>query len=159
MYLAKNIDVLQINIKQGVDEYYLPKNVNWQNRVIDKIVLVINNYENSTTCSPFDGVTPLITDASGLFFDLYSDKEECIARNLYYEQLLYINNHPLMLNCKLSLNLSRLHFATAPQADGCVLLYVFYGGEEVSDYDRPQKSITVKISLQAGEKINLQYKN
>lgn len=159
MYLAENIDLVQINVKSGVDEYYLPKGVNWRDRVIDKIVLVVRDYGTTSndTYSPIDGITPLLTDVSGLYFDLYSDSGEYVAHNAYYENFMYTNNYPLTLNSKLSLNLSRLYFTETPQTDGCILLYVYYGGRETEDYDEAKKSVTVRVHLNAGEKVDLQY--
>lgn len=157
MYLTNNIDIVQINIKQGVEEYYLPKNVNWRDRVIDKIVLALSP-ANSTLLSPIDGQTQVLTpsDISDLYFDLYAADDTQIVRNLSFEQILHTNNNPLYLNQKLSLNLSRLYFTTTPAQDGCILLYVYYGGKQIEETEPAKESVTVSVPLSANGKVSLQ---
>lgn len=156
MYLTSNIDIVQINIKSGVDTYYLPKNVNWRDRVIDKIVLVASPNSSLTVLSPIDGQTQLLGNITDLYFDLYAADDSLIARNLAYENLLYLNNHILPIGQKLSLNLSRLHFTTAPEQDGCILLYFYYGGKEVGETEPARKSVTVTVPLKANARVSLQ---
>lgn len=156
MQLYNNIDLVQIDIKAGTEEYYLPKNVNWRERVIDKIVLALAP-AGVTTLSPIDGQTVVLEHAqvSDLYFDLYAADDTQIARNLYFEELLHTNNHVQPVGVQLSLNLSRLYFTTAPQTDGCILLYVFYGTKE-ADYTPTQKSVTVDVELPANARMSLQ---
>ena len=157
MQLANNIDVVQINIKSGVDEYYLPKNVNWRDRVIDKIVLALAPVGNQyPLLSPIDGTTEVFEygTISDLYFDLYAADDTQIVRNLYFEQLLISNNNIPAIGAKLSLNLSRLYFTNTPQADGCILLYIYYGGKD-GEVDATQ-SVTVNVPLAANASMSLQ---
>ena len=159
MKLYNNIDLVQINVKQGVDEYYLPKNVNWRNRVIDQIVLVAPLAGMPTMLSPIDAQTRVMDAAEiegyNLFFDLYSSDDRQIVRNLSFVNVLATNSHALELKSTLSLNLSRLFFTNAPSADGCLLLYVIYGTKEV-EYFPTTKSVTVSVPLEAMGAISLQ---
>lgn len=45
MKLYKNIDIVQINLKAGVREYFLPKNVSWFDKVVERIVVYGSNPE------------------------------------------------------------------------------------------------------------------
>ena len=155
MYLTSNIDIVQINIRSGVDEYYLPKNVNWRDRVIDKIVLALAPADRPLL-SPIDGQTPVFDGVEDLYFDLYAADDSQIARNLAYTSLLYSNNHVLPIGQALSLNLSRLYFTTPPETDGCILLYVFYGGKEVEEPEPAKQSVTVSVPLAANGSMSLQ---
>lgn len=154
MQLYNNIDLVQINIKAGVEEYYLPKNVNWRERTIDKIVLCLAE-DGITTLSPIDGQTVVLSAVSNLYFDLYAADDTQIARNLYFEELLHTNNHIQPLGVQLSLNLSRLYFTVPPEADGCILLYVYYG-TKIKDYEPTTKNVTVDVPLAANGKMSLQ---
>lgn len=156
MKLHNNIELVQINIKQGVDEYYLPKNVNWRERVIDRISLVLSP-EGVTLLSPIDGQSVVlgVQDVRGMYIDLYAHDDTQIVRNLAYANLLYTNNHPLEIGEQLSLNLSRLFFTEVPETDGCILLYVEYGSKEVED-EPAIKSVTVTIPLEANGRMSLQ---
>lgn len=159
MYLANNIDIVQINIKQGVEEYYLPKNVNWRDKVVDKIVLALAP-PKGTTLSPIDGQTVVLryTDIQNLYFDFYASDDSQIVRNLSFEQILHTNNNVLPIGQALSLNLSRLYFTNGPQTDGCILLYVFYEGKETAPQTGPvsNQSVTVGVRLAANGKMSLQ---
>lgn len=154
----KNIDLVQINVKAGVQEYYLPKNVDWADCVIDKI-LVYDAYDggNGSEVSPIDGTTRVIqlSNIEDMYFDLYNNEEVEIAHNLNATAILHSNNNPVEIKSKLSLNLSRIFLSTPIDQDGCLLLYVFYGAKEVETDDRPQRSVTVQFSLSGGEQITL----
>lgn len=154
MELINNIDIVQINTKQGTDEYYFPKNVNWRERKIDKILLAL---PDTTLLSPIDGQTNVLTKSqvSNLYFDLFSADDHQIARNLAYTNILSDNNHPLRIGECLSLNLSRLYFTTTDIPTGCLLLYIYYGTKE-SDEIPTTKSITVKVDLAANGRLSLQ---
>lgn len=160
MQLVNNIDIVQINIVQGVDEYYLPKNVNWRDTKVDKILLALASDAAGapTVLSPIDGITQVLTrsDIADMYIDLYSADDTQIVRNLSFEQVLATNNHPLEINEVLSLNLSRLFFTTPPAVDGCILLYVFYNSEYREDELLANESITVDVPLEANGKISLQ---
>lgn len=156
MKLYNDIDLVQINIKAGVDEYYLPKNVNWRDRVIDKI-LAVAALDGVTTLSPIDGQTELLPASAldNLYFDLYAADDTQICRNLQSVNLFHLNNNPLELGYQLSLNLSRIFFTQAPADDGCILLYFFYGTKEY-DEQPVKESVTVSVPLAANASISLQ---
>ena len=160
MQLVNNIDIVQINIQQGVDEYYLPKNVNWRDSKIDRIALALASSDGLApqVLSPIDGQTPVLTlaDVTDLYFDIYASDDSQIIRNLSYEQLLAVNNNPLEIGEVLSLNLSRLFFTTPPATDGCILLYVFYNSEYADEAPLAQQSIMVDVPLPANGRISLQ---
>ena len=155
LQLYKNIDVVQINIKEGVQEYYLPKNVDWSNQVIDRIA-IYTPYPELGERSPVDGVTPIVDREiiNSLYFDLYAADEREIALNLNAQNLLFTNNNPVEINSELSLKLSRIFFAEPSPTDGCLLLYIFYGSKEM-DGDIPQRNVTVKFELPSGKELLL----
>ena len=152
--LYKNIDLVQINIKSGVSEYTLPKNVDWAKKKVDRLVLVA---PTASIVSPIDGITPVLTASqiSDLYFDLYSGADKEIAQSLHYSNLLHTNNQVVRIDSELSLQLSRLFFTTAPDSDGCLLLYVFWGSKIKEDYDMPRRSVTIDVELQANERLSL----
>lgn len=156
MKVYKNIDVVQINIKAGVREYFLPKNVDWADKVIDKIVLYSSPQELEVT-SPVDRITKVLDqeEISALYFDFYSSEEKEIANNLEAKNILYTNNNCFELNSKISLQLSKIFFAEASPNDGCLLLYIFYGTKTVENVDIPKRNVTVQIPISAGEEITL----
>lgn len=155
MKLYKNIDIVQINIKEGVQEYYLPKNVDWANQVIDGIA-VYTPYQELGEQSPVDGVSPIVDReiVSSLYFDLYADDGREIAQGLNAQNLLFTNNHPVEINSKISLQLSRIFFATPSPIDGALILYIFYSSEE-KDIDIPQRNVTVTFPIKGGEELLL----
>lgn len=156
MKLYKNIDVVQINIKAGVQEYYLPKNVDWANQVIDSIA-VYCSLDETPQNSPIDGITPIIESEllSEVYFDLYAADDTEITHNLNAYNILYSNNNSIEINSKLSLQLSRIFFAEEAPNDGCILLYVYYGSKDVEDCDVPQRSVTSKFEIKGGQEIAL----
>lgn len=156
MKLYKNIDIVQINVKAGVREYFFPKNVGWADQVIENIVVYGSNPEQDEF-SPIDGVTPIVDRdvLNSLYFDLYSDTSEEIVHSLNAQNLLYTNNNPIEINSKLSLQLSRIFFAEEAPNDGCLLLYVMYGNKDVENYDEPQKNVTVEFELPSRSELSL----
>lgn len=156
MKVYKNIDVVQINVKAGVREYFLPKNVDWANQVIDKVVLYASDPENPVF-SPIDGVTPVIDRevVQNLYFDFYSADEREITHSLSAQNILYTNNNCTELNSQLSLQLSRIFFGKVAPNDGCILLYVFYGTKKVDGTDVPKRNVTVQIPINAGDELVL----
>jgi len=150
--LYKNVDLVQINIKTGVSEYTFPKNVDWADKNIDRLVLVA---PTATMVSPIDGVTAVMTktqvETANLFFDLYTADEKDLAQSLHYSNLIYTNSHQVRIDSKLSLQTSRIFFTTAPVADACLLLYAFYDSKTVEDYDMPRRSRTIDVELAANE--------
>ncbi len=153
--LANNIDIVQINIQQDVGDYYLPKNVNWRKKKVDKLVIALSPY-NVSMLSPIDGQTPVLSSVQNLYIDLYANDDTQIVRNLSYENLLHTNNNVLPIGQALSLNMCRLHFTTLPKQAGCVLLYVYYDGRVVEDAEPANKSITVRVPLAPNSKMSLQ---
>lgn len=153
----KNIDVVQINIKAGVKEYYFPQNVDWADKKIDKI-LVYANSEQADAYSPFDSTTR-ITDLAGfgnVYLDLYADDGTKIAYSLSAQNIFYTNNNPLEINSKLSLQLSKLFFTQVPDDDdACVLIYVFWDTKYIETDDVPNRSITVNVPVIPGKDIVL----
>lgn len=151
--LNKNVALLQINVKQGVDEYYLAKNVDWQKRTIDRIVALAP--VSAGMVSPIDGVTPVYTqsDMDSLYLDLYAKDEHTICNGMSIQAIAHTNNHPFVIGQELQFNMSRIYFSSSPVSDGCVLLYVFYESKEAYDYEQPQKSITIQFPLAADEEI------
>lgn len=156
MKLYNNIDLVQFNIKQGVDEYYFPKNVNWRNRVVDKVVLVYAE-AGTTQLSPIDGQTALLDSSQigSCYLDIYASDDTQIFRNMSVENFIYQQNHIPTIGKQLSLNLSRLFFTDTPLVDGCLLMYVFYGTKD-AEYYPAQKSVTVEFELPANGKVSLQ---
>lgn len=157
MKLQKNVDMVQINIKAGVQEYFLPKNVDWADKVVDKILVYCPMTDRAAEYSPVDGVTQLVSrnEIGDLYFDLYSNEDVEISHNLSAEQILYTNNHPIEINSKLSLQLSRIFFAKENTSDGCLLLYIYWGSVDVEDDELPKNSVTVEFEIPSKHEINL----
>lgn len=150
--LYKNIDMVQINIQQGVTEYQLPKNVDWAKECIEKVVLLA---PSANIVSPVDGQTHVLTrtELQDVFVDLYAGDDSEIALNLAVENIMHTCNYPVEVNNKLQLNLSRITFMQTPKKDACMLLYIFYGGETCPDYEPSRKSVTIEFPLQANERL------
>lgn len=152
----KNIDVVQINIKEGVSEYYFPQNVDWADKKIDKMLVYATN-EQTDSYSPFDSQT-LITDWSGfknVYLDLYKEDNTQIAYSLAAQNIFYTNNNPLEINSKISLQLSKLYFTEVPDSDACVLIYVFWDTKYIETDDIPNRSVTINVPLVVGKDIIL----
>ena len=152
--LVKNIDLVRIAVKNGVTDYIFPQNVAWADKVVEKIVVCA---PQAVCVDPVDGTTAVM-DASvidNLYFSLYNESNEELFHDLSYESLSHRNNHVLPIGSKLNLSLSRLYFTDAPQADYTLLLYVFYEGRTVEDYEIPKRSVTVEFPLQANQVISL----
>lgn len=150
--LYRNIDLVQIDIQSGVDEYYFPKNVDWANKKIDKIVLCAPG----TACvSPIDGQSSVYTRSGvvDMYLDLYSNDDQEIVHNLSFENILHTNNNPVLIGKQLSLNLSRIYFTTPPASDGVLLFYVFYDTQYRDDYVSSAHNETITFPLAAGEKL------
>lgn len=156
MKLNKNIDVVQINVKAGVREYYLPKNVDWADKVVERIV-VYGATPELDEFSPVDGVTKILDCEllSNLYFDLYDSTAIEITQNLNAQNLFYTNNNPVEINSQLSLQLSRIFFAEESKDDGCLLLFIVYGSKDVENYDDPQRSVTVEFEVPANSEVSL----
>ena len=154
MKLYKNIDVIQINVKAGVSEYFFPKNVDWADEVIDNII-VYSPAQETGVLSPID-LKNYITERdaySTIYFDLYREDGTDLAYSLSAQNLVNVNNYPIEINSKISLQLSRVFFSKPPVGDGCILIYVFWGGKDVEDMDLPQNSVTVTVDVAPGEDV------
>ena len=73
LQIYKNIDIVQINVKRGVIEYFLPQNVDWADKVVEKIVLYASILPEAKTLSPIDGMNPILSglEAQNMFFDFF----------------------------------------------------------------------------------------
>ena len=152
VYLTQNVALLQINVKQGVDEYYLAKNVDWQRRKIDRIVLYVP--QAAGLLSPIDRQAILDRSAiDNLYLDLYGIDEHTICNGMSYTDILYTNNHPFKIDQELQFNLSRLYFTQTPVTSGALLMYIFYEGATQYDYEMPARSITIEFPMAADERI------
>ena len=151
--LYKNIDLVQIKIAAGVDEFAFPKNVDWATKKIDKILLCA---PKNACVSPIDGISNVLTlsDVSDLYFDLYDSADHEITYEAHYTNFLYTNNHPLRVDAVLNTQLSKLRFTTPPANDGVLLLYIYWGSEikKDEDYEAPHRSKTIEVTLAAHEK-------
>ena len=152
MKLYRNIDLVQIPITTGVEEYNLPRNVDFATQKIDKILLCA---PDNACLSPIDGTSPVYTksDVQDLYFDLYDKEGNTIFYEAHFEQLLYTNNNALEVNAALDLQLCKLRFTTAPVSDGMLLLYVFWNTEDNDYADEPRCNKTVQVELPANSKI------
>lgn len=153
MKLYKNIDVVQINIKAGVSEYFFPRNVDWADKVIEKMIVYAPAQE-SGILSPIDLKNYIMDreDYTDIYIDLYGEDNTELAFSLSAQSIVHNNNYPLEINSKISLQLSRIFFTTPP-SDGCLLIYVFWGNREVEDMDLPQNSVTVDVEVPFGKDV------
>lgn len=155
--LYRNIDLVCLPIKAGVKEYYLPQNVDWANKKIDKLLFCC---PQSPGLDPMDGTTSVVNIATigGLnaYVNLYGNGEKEIMHETHIDNLLSINNEPLEVNAVLNLRLSNIRLATAPVADGTLLMYVFYGTSTAEDYELPTNSLTCVFPMAANEELTFQ---
>lgn len=148
MIKFQNISLCQINVKQGQSEYYLPNNANWREKKIEKIVVYAHD-DNVPVTSPIDDASCLgRSDIQDLYFDLYNTAGENIMHNLQAYELLDANNFPPMVGHKLSFDLSRIFFTSAPVSDGALMLYVFYNKDEAAP-DEATQNVTVTFEVPA----------
>lgn len=152
MKLVRNIDLVQIPIVAGTEEYSLPRNVDWAEKSIDKILLCA---PDNACVSPIDGVSNVYTksDVQDLYLDMYDNAGNTIFYEAHYENVLYTNNHALEINAQLDLQLCKLRFTTAPVSNGVLLLYVFWNTQEDEWIDEPRRSKTIAAYLPASGKI------
>lgn len=153
--VTQNIDLVQINLVPGVREYYLPKNADWTDQVVDKIVLV--STESGNLSSPIDGTTVLKSSKIGnCYLDVYSQEEKLLVNGLAFTNILYGNNYPHEIKSRISLDLTRFYFAGTPNIQKgesrCVLLYVYYGGSEILDPEPSKRNVSVPVTLTAGQR-------
>lgn len=151
--LRRNIELVQINIVAGEQEYYLPKNVAWNGEVLQQLVVCTPE----TACySPIDGITPVMqrSEINDVYFQLYDIDGNEIVHDLHCDQLLHTNNNPVRIDKVLNLSLSRIRFAQAPVADRVLLLYAIYGSDWTENFEQPKQSVTVHFPLGAGKEIS-----
>ena len=150
-----NCSLVRVPIKAGVSEYSFPQNVDWAERVVNRIAVCC---PQAAVNDPVDGVTPVLSasDVKDLFFTLYDDKNNEIMHDVSYEQILHLNNAPLRIDAKLNLSLCRLAFTSAPAQDYTLLLYVFFQTRTEDYFDAPRKNVSVTFDLDADEQISLQ---
>lgn len=146
----QNISFVQIPIQAGVSEYYLPKNVNWAGNKIERIAVFA---PSTSMVSPMSGADVLQeSEITDLYFDVYATDNSVITRRLHYSQFMYNNNHPVLIQSAISLDLSKMVFTTAPVKSGVLILYVFYNKHDVKECEST-KNITVRFPLAPGEKL------
>lgn len=145
-----NCSLVRVPIKAGVEEYYLPQNVEWAKQKINKLLIVA---PSKACVDPIDGITPVMTesDLQDCYISLYDAGNKELMHDVSFEQILHTNNHPLMVNAPLNLSQCRLYFTSAPAADATLLLYVFYGTRTEDYYELPKNSTTVIFTLAANE--------
>lgn len=153
MKLYKNIDLVQINVKAGVSEYFFPRNVDWSDKVIEKLVVYAPE-SGAGELSPIDFQNYIVDRDvyTNVYFDLYNAESVEIAHGLSAQSIVHTNNYPIEIREKLSLQLSRIFFSKAPVQDGCILIYVFYDNTE-AECDMPQKSVTVDVTVETGKDV------
>lgn len=153
--LYKNIDLVRIQIKAGINEYFFPQNVDWARQNVQKIVVCAPQ----TAClDPIDGTTPVLTetDLHDLYFNLYNSQDKELWHDLSFQQILHTNNNVIEVHEKLDLALCRLYFNTTPEEDATLLLYVYHGTRIDDNYDMPLYSVTARFPLAAGEELSFQ---
>ena len=151
--LYTNCSLLRLPIKAGESEYYLPQNVEWANRKIDRLVICAP--VNACT-DPMDGTTPVMTasDLADCYLNLYNAENRELMHDVSYEQVLHANNQGLRIDDKLNLSQCRIYFTQAPAQDATLLIYVFFQTRTEDYFDLPQRSTTVVFPLAANEEIS-----
>lgn len=159
--LYRNIDLVRIPIKTGVKEYQFPRNVDWADKVVDKIVfcpMAPNADTNHPSLDPVDGTTPIISDLSATqrnaFVNLTDEHDVEIMHYLHLSTIRYQNIQSILeVNARLNLSLCSIKMTDAPVTDGTMLLYVFWGGKKEESYDYPCNSITADFELAAHQEM------
>lgn len=153
----KNIDVVQINVKAGVKEYFFPQNVDWADKKIDKLVIYGSEFFSPELVSPIDGITPLISNEllSSTYLDIYDANGVQIGYNVSAKNIKHTCNHPIELNSVLSLQMSKIVFPKTPEVDCCMLVYVFWGTTIKETDDLPNHNVTVGFPVGYGEEVTL----
>lgn len=180
MKICQNIDLVQIDIESNYGEatsygmsFQLPKNVDWANRVVDKIVVAAPFIEHklpgevfgarlNPLRSPINGVPVLgsmdflqkvpgkyededVVSTQGIYFDLYRKDGGVLAKNLSILSILSRNNNILDINAQLDLEQSRIFIPGKFINSGCLLLYVFYGGYDDASLSTPLKASLLRL--------------
>lgn len=148
-----NCSLVRVPIKAGETEYYLPQNVDWAAKKIDKLLIVAS----STACTdPMDGVTPVMTasDLADCYVTLNDGDNREIMHDVSFENILHYNNNVITVDAVLNLSLCKLNFTTAPVADATLLLYAFYETREEEYYEQPKKSVNFRFPLQPNQEMS-----
>lgn len=155
--LHKNIDLVQIALKTGVERYYFPQNVDWADKVIDRIAICI---PDAACIDPMNGETQVASiNGTGTpeFFVYISDAaSKEIFHEVSMENLFNRNNYILDVHKQLDLSLCYISFAQAPSADMTLLMYVYYGDKVADDFEYPKESITASFTMQPNEELTFQ---
>ena len=153
--LYTNCSLVRVPVKAGEDKVYLPQNVEWVARKIEKMVICA---PDNACIDPIDGVTPVLTatDLAALdgYVTLYDSTDRELMHDVSVENLLARNNHPLRVDAMLNLSLCSISFMTTPLSDATLLMYVFYGTREEEYFDLPKNSISVRFPLAANQEIS-----
>lgn len=149
-----NCSLVRVPIKAGVDEYYLPQNVEWAGKKIDKMIVCA---PDNRCFDPMDGQTVIMSqdDIRDCYINLYDRNNRELMHDVSWRQISHTNNNPLTVDAVLNLSLCRIYFTTAPEENYTLLLYVFYDTRTEDYFDVPQKSITVTFPLLTNQKITL----
>ena len=149
-----NCSLVRVPIRAGETEYYMPQNVEWAKKKIDKLIICA---PAATCLDPMDGQTPVMTreQLKDLYINLYDNANNELMHDVSFEQVLHRNNHPLHVDAVLNLSQCRLNFTTAPEEDSTLLLYVFYQTRTEDDGEVPTRSVSVEFGLDADARITL----
>lgn len=149
----QNISLCQIDVKTGVSEYYLPKNANWRDKKIEKIVVYAPDDNVSVTSPINDAAVSVRSDIVDLYFDLFNADGQNILHNIHAYELLDANNYPLEIGQKLSFDLSRIFFTSAPTSDGALMLYIFYNDTDTLA-DEATENVTIRFDVAAKSQVS-----
>lgn len=156
--LYKNCSLVRLSIKAGVADYYLPQNVDWAAKKVDKLLIVAP--DNNLSVDPVDGKTPVLSystlESLDGYITLYDADNRELMHDVSVKQLSHYNNNPLYVNAELNLSLCRISFMTAPVADATLLLYAFYETRTEDYFDMPRKSVTAVFDLAANQELSFQ---
>ena len=154
--LYTNCALVRVPIKAGVEEYYLPQNVEWADQIIDKMIICA---PEDGCIDPIDGITPVMqgVDIADCYINLYDVQNREIMHDVSFEQIQSCNNNVLCVDAQLNLSLCHIYFTTVPAQDMTLLLYVFYKTRTEEYYDLPKKSVTAVFTMQPNEELSLQH--
>lgn len=153
MKVYNNIDCIQIQLKEGQTDYYLPQNTNWKGRVIDRIMVDYSNWY-----APITAKEVLKGGHGEIYITLFDTDNKQIMRDVAIEQLNIHNNNEIYIGREISANLSYLSIdekVVEEYAEQVILLYFFYGTKDI-EYSRITRSVTLELSLNPLEEVSLQ---
>ena len=148
-----NCSLVRIPIKTGIQDYYLPQNVEWADRKIEKMIVCA---PVKACTDPIDGVTPVVTlsEIENLYFSLSDSDNREIMHDVAADNLSHRNNNPLRIDAQLNLSLCHMYFTSAPAADATLLLYVFYQTRREDDAELPLRTMSVAVPLTANQELS-----